>query len=32
MEVARRFSRERLKPRYMEGERTETLVDRDLLR
>lgn len=31
-ELARRFSRERLAPRYMERERTETVVDRDLLR
>jgi len=31
-ELARRFSRERLAPRYMERERTETVVDRELLR
>ncbi|MEC7762127.1 MAG: acyl-CoA dehydrogenase family protein [Pseudomonadota bacterium] len=31
-DTARRFSRERLLPRYMDRERTETLVDRDLLR
>lgn len=31
-ELARRFSRERLAPRYMERERTETVVDRYLLR
>ena len=31
-EVARRFACERLKPRYMDRERTETHVDRDLLR
>lgn len=31
-DLARRFSRERLAPRYMERERIETVVDRDLLR
>jgi cyclohexanecarboxyl-CoA dehydrogenase len=31
-ELARRFARERLQPFYMERERHETMVDRDLLR
>lgn len=31
-DTARRFSREKLLPRYMDRERTETVVDRDLLR
>jgi cyclohexanecarboxyl-CoA dehydrogenase len=31
-DVARRFARERLLPRYMERERTETVIDRDLMR
>ena len=31
-DVARRFSRERLAPRYMERERTETTIDRELMK